>query len=435
MDRLMKERPDLVRRTLGSIFERFESGDFQLGPVKSFAAADIRLAFEEMARSQHIGKLVIDFSSGDVEVAERPVAEPIVRSDGCYIVTGGTSGFGMATARWLAEKGAGRIVLASRSGAKAAGVEKLVRELEKLGARAEAMSADMADAAQVRALIARASEAPFRLRGVLHGAMVLEDAMMSDVTAEQFRRVFLPKAGGAWNLAEALAEVPSLEFVVFYSSVSALIGNRGQTSYVAANSLLDALAHSLRARGVPATSINWGALAETGVVARDERIGAILASAGISGVGNRQALDALEFAVREKHPQVGVFLLDWERWQDAHPRLADDPRFRELCLASRKGGDMASQTRGALAEFSKEQRLLALEECLQEVLAETLRMGKEQVPLNARLNEMGVDSLLVLELSLGIKERLGVSFSAMEFLKGPTVRELASMAEGKLWNN
>jgi acyl transferase domain-containing protein/NADPH:quinone reductase-like Zn-dependent oxidoreductase/acyl carrier protein len=436
MDRLMKEQPARVHRMLETIFAHLAAGDFRPAPVRAVPAREIQEAFREMALSRHIGKLVVDFSKGEVPVIERPTEAPLVSREASYLVTGGTSGFGAVTARWLAGQGAGRVILASRSGAKAPGVDELLREIEAAGARAEALSVDVGDPAQVRELIERECAAPLPLRGIIHGAMVLDDAMLADVTPESFRRVFQPKAAGALHLAEAGADCP-LDFLVFYSSVSALIGNRGQTSYVVANALLDALAQDLRARGLPALSINWGALAEAGVVARDGRLGAVLSSAGITGLGNRQALDVLAEALRSGRAQLGAFLVDWEQWRDAHPRLAEDPRFRELCLqsAGSGGGDAASRMRETMAGFSKEQKLRALEEHLQEVLAETLKMAKEHVPVDRKLNEMGVDSLLVLELSLGIKERVGIHFSAMEFLKGPSLQQLAALAESRLWHN
>jgi acyl transferase domain-containing protein/NADPH:quinone reductase-like Zn-dependent oxidoreductase/acyl carrier protein len=436
MDRLAKERPRVVRDTLRTVLAHFAAGHFALDHVRTFSARKIGEAFAEMARSAHVGKLLVDFSSGDVEVAEAPGVGPLVKRDGCYLVTGGTSGFGLATGRWLAEQGAGKVVLVSRSGGKAPGIAGTLEAIQAAGAQVEVQAVDVTDLAQVRALIAGCDGAPFPLRGVIHGAMVLDDAMMAELTPESFRRVFRPKAVGALNLAEALAGRIALDFFVLDSSVSALIGNRGQTSYVAANGLLDGLAHTLRARGVPAVSINWGALAETGVVARDERLGTVLSSAGITGLANRQAFAAMERAIRSEEPQIGVFLVDWEKWHAANPGLADDPRFRELRGASEDGGnDAASAIRQALAEASKEQRLRTLEECLQDVLANTLKMAKDTVPVDRKLNEMGVDSLLVLELSLGISERIGVSFSAMEFLKGPNLQQLAAMAESRLWKN
>jgi len=436
MDRLAKERPEMTRELLKTIFDHFARGDFQPGPVRVFPAAQVREAFEEMARSRHIGKLAVDFSQGEVDVVAEPRAEQVIRRDGCYIITGGTSGFGAATARWLASRGAGRIVLASRSGDRAPGVADAVRLLETLGAEVEVCAVDVADPAQVRSLVERCRSGSFVLRGVIHGAMVLDDAMMRDLTAARFRKVFLPKVAGALNFADALAEVSGLEFLVFYSSISALIGNRGQTGYVAANAALDGFARHLRARGMPAISINWGALAESGVVARDANLGLVLSSAGITGLRNRQALEALEKILRMARPQIGVFLVDWNQWHASHPHLEGDPRFRGLRDgAGGAGADAASALRHTLGEASREQRLRALEEHLQEVLAGTLKMARETVPLNRKLNEMGVDSLLVLELSLGIKERIGVAFSAMEFLKGPSVRQLAEIAEGRIWKN
>jgi acyl carrier protein len=213
-----------------------------------------------------------------------------------------------------------------------------------------------------------------------------------------------------------------------------VVGNRGQASYVAANAFLDGLAAALRAQGVPATSINWGALAESGVVARDERLGSALSSSGITGLTNHEALVALGKAIRSTRSQIGAFSVDWTTWRAAHPKLAGDPRFRELGDGSPGGGEDENLAllRQSLAGLSKEQRLRALEDHLQEVIATTLKMSKETVSPSRKLNEIGVDSLMVLELSLGIKERIGIMFSAMEFLKGPTLQQLAVLAEKRL---
>jgi len=433
IDRLAQERPDVIQRLMESVFGRFASGDFKLHTARTVHASKIGEAFSEMARSQHIGKLLVDFSFGTVEVPE-PVKQ-VVKSDGCYIVTGGTSGFGVTTARWLAEQGAAKVILASRSGLKAPGIEDIISQVESSGSQVEVVSVDVTNAGQVRDLLAAAGSFP--LRGIIHGAMVLDDAMMADLTPERFRRVFLTKVAGALNFAEALTGREGIDFLVFYSSISAVVGNPGQTNYVAANSTLDALAYDLRARGIPAVSINWGALAESGVVARDERLETVLSSAGITGLTNQQALDALEKAIRFSKPQIGAFLVDWKRWNESNPKLSDDPRFRDLRIRSQDGdaNDAAAQTRRALADLSREQRLRALEGLLQEVLAMTLKMSKDTISVNRKLNEMGVDSLMVLELGLGIKESIGVNFSAMEFLKGPNLQQLAALAETKLWNN
>jgi acyl transferase domain-containing protein/acyl carrier protein len=435
LDQLVKERPDKIQRMLKAIFERFEHGDFKQQAVRSFAPADVLAAFRELAENRHLGKYVVDLSSGEVEVHENPPPEALVKRDGCYIVTGGTSGFGLETARWLAANGAGKIVLVSRSGRNAPGIGDAVTAIEAQGTEVDVCSVDVSDATQVRALLEKASAGSFALRGIVHGAMVLDDVMLADLTEESFRRVFMPKAIGAFHLACEVPKYRSLDFCVFYSSVSSLIGNRGQASYVAANAFMDGLAHDLRAQDVPALSINWGALAEVGVVARDERIGAMLSSAGITGLTNREALDALEVALRSAKPQLGIFAVDWASWNEAHPKLTGDPRFREQQSRAQKRGEnpVAAQIRAELAEASREQRLRTLECRLQDVLAGVLKMPADAVSVSRKINELGVDSLMVLELSLGIEERIGARFSAMEFLKGPTIQQLATLAENKLW--
>lgn len=434
IDRLACERPSDVRRILGEVFARFESRDFHQRALRTFPAGEVREAFEVLTGERSPGTLLLDLSTGEVDAVEMSESAALIRKDGCYLVTGGTSGFGVKTAHWLASQGAGRIILASRSGQKAPGIAEEIEAMTAGGAEVEVMSVDVTNPGAVRALVEQAGNA---LRGIIHGAMVLEDAMMADLTTEGFRRVFAPKAIGALNIADAIEGRADLDFVVFYSSVSALVGNRGQTSYVAANALLDALAYSLRAKGIPAVSINWGALSESGVVARDERLVGVLASAGITGLGDNEALAALEHTLRRHEAQVGVFRVDWNRWLEAHPKLADDPRFHALRMDAEdvSGGGVIAQIRRSLADASKEQRLRAIEGHLQDVLAATLKMPKDAVPADRKLNELGVDSLMVLELSLGIQEQIGINFSAMEFLKGPSLQQLAVMAESRIWPN
>ncbi len=437
VDRLSRERPDLISATLARVVGHFETGDFSQGEVTTFAAGKVGEAFELIARSRHVGKVLLDLENGTVEARESSADSPVIRRDGSYLITGGTSGFGLARARWMAAAGAGRLVLASRSGRAAPGMDAVVAELEAVGAVVEVVAADASDAGAVAALIAKAGEGRRPLRGIVHGAMVLDDAMMADLTDERFRRVFAPKAGGALNLAAALAGAEELDFVVFDSSVSAIVGNPGQTSYVVANALLDALARKLRAVGIPAVSVNWGALAESGVVARDGRLSDVLAASGIAGLTDAEAFEAMERAIRSGRPQVGAFKVDWKRWALANPRRAEDSRFRGLVRQAQdgEGGDRASAIRLALDDEPTEGRVKALEEHLQEVLANVLKMSKDAVPVNRKLNEIGVDSLMVLELGLGIRERIGVEFSAMEFLKGPTLKQLSELAEDRLWRN
>jgi acyl transferase domain-containing protein/NADPH:quinone reductase-like Zn-dependent oxidoreductase/NAD(P)-dependent dehydrogenase (short-subunit alcohol dehydrogenase family) len=432
VDRLAHEQPHVAQRALQHILGRFERGDLQLGPTTVFAAADAQQAFATMLERRHIGKQLLDFERGCVPVRDDALTR-LVRRDGAYVITGGTTGFGLTTARWLARQGAGKLVLLSRSGERAPGAQAAARELEAQGTRVELLSVDVCRLESVRAALERASESPYTLRGVVHAAMVLGDERLANLHVESFRRVFSPKVLGALNLVEALREPRELDFLVFYSSLAALVGNPGQASYAAANATLDGLAHALRARGIRATSINWGALAESGVIARDARLSEVLSASGVTGLRDQQALAALELALRSGRAQLGAFLVDWQKWAAAHPKMAAAPIFGALRARLQTQNDAARRMHELLAARSSEERRTAVEQQLGEVLAKVLKLDRQQLSATRKLSQMGIDSLLVVELALAIDQRIGVRFSTIELLKGPSLQQLSELALGRLW--
>ena len=108
------------------------------------------------------------------------------------------------------------------------------------------------------------------VKGIIHAAGVVDDVRISDMTPEHLARVMRPKLHGAWNLhVSSLKHELALDHFVLFSSVASLVGNGGQANYVAANAALDSLAAYRRARGLAASSINWGALAEVGMATDD----------------------------------------------------------------------------------------------------------------------------------------------------------------------
>src|SRR5262249_54352241 len=143
------------------------------------------------------------------------------------------------------------------------------------------------------------------LRGVIHGAMVLDDGLLAGMTADRLRHVMASKVSGALNLDAATRDIP-LDFFVMLSSVSSLVGNVGQGDYAPANAFLDGFAEYRRSRGLPAITINWGALAEVGVAARNTQVEQALNAAGLRSMHVDHALYALGRALHLNLPQVGV---------------------------------------------------------------------------------------------------------------------------------
>ena len=213
-------------------------------PHRTYDFTDAKAAFRDLASARHIGKLVLT-------PATPP--RPLVRAEGAYIVTGGAAGLGFATAEWLAEQGARRVILVSRR-PPAADIAARIACWREKGVDIAAIQGDIGAPEIVSAVVADAGAA---LRGVIHCASVHDDAPVVDLTWDRFEKVMLPKAQGAWNLHHATADC-TLDFFVLFSSWASIAGTRGGANYAAANVALDSLAHLRRHQGLPARASTGG---------------------------------------------------------------------------------------------------------------------------------------------------------------------------------
>jgi len=249
-DTLLIERAALARSIFKTVIGHFATGALRPLPFQEVPISRAAEAFRAMQQSRHVGKLVV---STQLDLPASLVVGrtgQAIKPQGTYLVTGGLGGFGLATARWLAEQGAMSLALLSRSGATTPDAIAGVEALRKMGLTVRPFAADIADAAALEQVLAvvRAEMAP--LIGIIHSAAVIEDAPILNVGAEQLERVFRPKLLGAWNLHQATLHDP-IDMFVLYSSSSAVVGNPGQGAYVAANIYLDALALYRRSLGLP----------------------------------------------------------------------------------------------------------------------------------------------------------------------------------------
>src|SRR5260370_11909311 len=196
---------------------------------------------------------------------------PVVRPGGGYVITGGCGGLGLVVARWLSDRGAGRVVLNGRSGPSAQ-AQAVLDELRGAGTSVRIVPGDIAEPGVAERLVAAAGEGGAPLRGIVQAAGVFADALVGDITPGDLSRVWAPKVAGACRLHEALrnhapVESPGgaeLDWFVLFSSAAALIGSPGQAAYATANAWLDAFAAWRRAQGGPALAINWGVWSEAG---------------------------------------------------------------------------------------------------------------------------------------------------------------------------
>jgi NAD(P)-dependent dehydrogenase (short-subunit alcohol dehydrogenase family)/acyl carrier protein len=432
LDRLVVERRDMAARLLKNVYEGWKSGVFKPLPVRVFSATETAEAFRYMGQARHIGKVMVNMRDMAPDHPVLPLRNPPITDEGSYLITGGFGGFGLATARWLVEQGARHLTLAGRSGAGTEEARRIVDALRQSGVSVHEARVDISDAGQTRRLI-RDIQSRAPLKGVFHAAGALADGRLMEMDESAFKRTLDPKAVGAWNLHRATRSIP-LDYFILYSSVSGLIGNIGQANYAAANVFLDALASYRRTRGLPAISVNWGAIREVGMAARDPALLEFLERMGLRALPPGQALAGMKQVMERNPTQIGLIDLDWPRWGQNQQTLAQSPRFRDLIATSdhEDADNRMSHILSVLGRLDETARIQTLQNLVARQVAGVLRLPLSRLDIHQPLLDMGMDSLTGFELLTIIRTALGVEISPMELMRGVSVAQLARSLHGKL---
>ncbi|MBS1693354.1 MAG: type I polyketide synthase [Actinobacteria bacterium] len=428
LDRLMASRPDYVCRLCDEVLTLIAEKKVEPIPVTVFPAGRIEEAFRLMARSMHMGKVCVDIHDPQLTLLGRSPRR--IRQDATYLVTGGLGGFGLETAKWLADEGARHLALVSRRGATATEARETIRHLQVRGVDVRVFAADVGNRDDIAAVLGDIAATMPPLRGVIHSAAVLDDRRIADLDRDALDRVLGPKAQGAMNLHTLTRD---LDFFVLYSSISSLFGNPGQGNYVAANSVLDALGTLRRRRGLPASVIQWGVLGETGIVARDANTARHLEHMGLTAISIDDALLALGEVLQHDIDRLTLMEADWPRFAAALPAMAGRCRVALLADAEHggdaNGGATVIDLFAGLADEARRERITAL---LGEIIAGVMGMDEPDFPLSQPLHEVGLDSIMALEIAAGIETKLGLRLSAVELAMGPSVEQLADIILGRL---
>ncbi len=348
------------------------------------------------------------------EAAFRP------RADVTYLVTGGLGGVGLEVARWLAAAGARSIALAGRT----------MRDPGPFpdGVTVTAHGCDVADAEALAALLDELGRDRPPLAGVFHAAGVLDDAVLAQQTPDRIRAVLRPKVIGAALLDRLTRDLPIEHFVLFSSS-AALLGSAAQANHAAANAFLDGLAEARRAEGLPAVSIAWGAWAEIGAAAR---AGGAIARRGLLPMAPAEALQALAHAMMAPEPALGVLDIDWGRFLDRFgstipPLFAEvAPRAAAPTAAAAPTHDTARDLRTALLAAPAAERPRLLLDEVRAIIVKILGLPDGELPPPAApLRELGLDSLMSIELRNALAAVCATRLSATLVFEHPTARALS----------
>jgi NAD(P)-dependent dehydrogenase (short-subunit alcohol dehydrogenase family)/aryl carrier-like protein len=366
-----------------------------------------------------------------VPAADLGAAETVAPAEaGAWLVTGGLGGLGWAAAEWLVGRGAAAVLLVGRRGANPEQAGRL-EAWRRRGLRVEAAAVDCGDAeALARAVRAWKVAGGAPIGGVIHAAGAWRDAPLADLDAAGLEAVWRPKVAGAQALESALAGDPVGHWI-YFSAFSAWLPAAGQGNYAAANAWLDAQARRQRAAGGRALALNWGPWSELGFATTDYGMRAHqrLEALGIGRFRPADGLAVLARALASGRPQIGAMPLDAPRFFAADPQARLSPILAEVAARAlgaagpdRDEGRIAKR----LAAAAPEEHGAILAEELRRLVGGVLRLAPEAVPGDIPLTELGLDSLVTVEIKNRLQRQAGIDVPFVELLRGPTVASLAA---------
>jgi len=370
---------------------------------------------------------------GNGESTARPA--PQLSDLGSYLVTGGLGSLGLLMGEWLARNGAGSVVLVGRTGlpdrsawddphhddttaARIAGV----RRIEAQGADVRVEALDAADETALRSLTDQLGLSGRPLRGVVHAAGLSEPQFLRESDPQTYDRCLHAKVDGTWALHNATVD-QDLDLFVSFSSIASVWGSQHLAGYSAANAFLDSFAYYRQSKGLAATTVSWGPWAARSGLA-DDSVMAFLRSIGLHQLNPDHALELLGEAVVEKVAHRTVCSADWALFRDLMEARRERPILSEIRSApaadQAEGAELGALT-ARLMGLSRTERLAELNEYIRVQLSGILRLELDTLTEDTRLADMGLDSLMVMELISRCRDDLGLEINSRDFFACPGI--------------
>ncbi|WP_026736723.1 type I polyketide synthase [Fischerella sp. PCC 9605] len=355
-----------------------------------------------------------------------PARTASFQSDSTYLITGGLGALGIKVAQWMVEHGARHLLLTGRREASAE-VQKAIAEMERVGAKIVVAQADVAEWQDMVRAIEQIETSMPPLRGIVHAAGVLHDGILLQQDWKAFEQVMAAKVKGTWILHSLTKQLP-LDLFVTFSSVSALLGSPGQGNYAAANAFMDALAHHRRALGLPGLSINWGPWSDAGMAASlTSRDQARFTAQGVEPIPAQQGMQVLgNLLAQQSTTQVGVLPVNWSKFLQQFPQSLASPFLESFAAAFEEPS--AQPTKLFLQQLEaapvSDRRTLLIAH-IQTEITKVMGLDSFQLPDPQQgFFDMGMDSLMLVELRNRLESTLGYSLPATLPFDYPTVEAL-----------
>ncbi|KAK7740770.1 Type I Iterative PKS [Cytospora paraplurivora] len=454
-----KKRPKVIAKAFQEVLQLLLSG--RLGQPSPCLVHEERVEYmdevwESMAMEPGRHLYTITFTDNSlVRLGKNPLAPALLNSKGTYVLVGGLGGLGKAVARLMADRGARHMVFLSRSGAKTPEDFTFLESLAERGICALALPVDIGNEDSLRQALSQANMPP--IKGVIQCAAVIADAVWETMSYEDWTAATRPKMLGSWNLHNVLPR--DMDFFIFLSSASGVIGNRGQGNYAAGNCFQDALARHRTSIGMKnSVSIDLGPVMGAGMLENDEKTLAILKASGFFMVMLDNFLFLVERAMvgsTETLPLpsqivtgvgTGGLILQNQvpdpYWTETKMfeilNQIDLPNLQSDSLSDSSSPSQQSMSTAPSSQGSGKALLMALKSadstddaagivlggCI-EYLSVSLGMSPEDMDADKSLTAYGVDSLVTSSFRSWIFKNIGVKVNDMEVIGAASIMELA----------
>ncbi len=412
IDRMWHEHPERLSKIFKNAMRLAAAGKIALPAYRSFPAQCAVEAFRFMAGAKHIGKVVLALQ--DLHHAPSShLASPITISPSAtYVISGGSRGFGLATAKWLCDLGAAHLIVIGRNLNRCSHISQLKSQFKTAGVSLETVACDIADLEALHNKISHALGKMPPVRGIFHCAMQIDDRALVNLDLDSYATATDTKIKGAWNLYQAVP-TQELDLFVLFSSITSLIGPAGQGAYSAANAFIDSFASYLRTMGIKALAINWGAVSDCGHVAESA---AAQKKYGDTAAAADKMLQTLQCALRVPcESQYVIAAGNWQQ-QTQYDSLSDSSATDgEWSESPEQAADRMTETGGSEAHVLK-------------CIAEVVGVARQEIDLQESLADLGIDSLQAVELSHQLRLESGLHISATALLESSSIKDIVKRA-------
>lgn len=450
---LCRDDPSAIQKMLKGLVKDLEVGIIRPLPHQLFPIQKTNDAFRFMAKAKHVGKIIITRQPIQLDNPNELTFNARDRQ-GTFLITGGFGGIGLEIVKWLVmEKGVRNLVVVGRSGGSVESIFSNVKASKKrLKEKVNILciKGDISVEEEAKRIFSEIHEwikgKSSYLCGIFHCAGIVDDGLLMNLEWKSFMKVFGPKVKGTWNLHYLSKDIP-LNYFVLFSSITSMLGNVGQGNYVAANAFLDAIAYHRQSQGLCGLTINWGPWSEVGMASRMTPSNRHRMEQSMKMISTKEALSILDSIlgaayVNQYSPlnkyctvQLGIFDINWTNFfstslqrvpsfishylQQKSVQTSQPRKPKRVLTRARSRSNLETLRRDAPQHFASSSLLDELQRVkprerknslvvnIKGHLNKILGLNETKVDTHQPLTEMGMDSLMAIELRNAIANSIG----------------------------